>query len=68
MLNYGIHWEFDLITQLTLNTMYRLQNDHAVIDGIGLFSTGVEEEKYLNFVQVSTQLYSTRKKYLFTNT
>ena len=36
-----------------------------VIDGIGLFSAGVEEEKYLTFVQVSTQLYSTRKKYLF---
>ena len=33
--------------------MYQLQNDHSIIDGIRLFSTGVEYENHLIFVQMS---------------
>lgn len=62
--------EQENLTKFTLNIMYRLRNNHPVINGVGIFSTEATDECYLVFVQVSISKYSThdpRLNSLFTN-
>jgi len=57
-LEYIVKREFKVLTQLTVDTMYRLRNNHPFIDGVGVFHHRISMEDYLLFVQVSTSKYS----------